>query len=123
MTARARRRPAVSSTSLPTASAVRRIDLPAASKRRSTQAITEFRGAGHALRGGDAQDGLVFPERLADFHILAFDGTLDAIDIRISGDAETHEQIVLETDEEAGRPGSPWRPARPRSWWSIRRAS
>lgn len=37
--------------------------------------------------------------------------------------AEQAHQVVLQRQVEAGRPGSPWRPERPRSWLSMRRDS
>jgi len=44
--------------------------------------------------------GFVFPEHLPDFEILRFRGALDAVDVRVAGHAETHQQVVFQADQE-----------------------
>jgi hypothetical protein len=66
---------------------------------------------------------LVFPERLPNLKILAFRGALHAVDIRVLSNPETHQQSSSRLMKKRDVPGSPCRPARPRSWLSIRLAS
>ena len=70
-------------------------------------------------------DGLGQHARLFERHLLALvvdraEPVEDLVDA-VAGEEADH--VVFGGEEEAGLPGSPWRPERPRSWLSMRRDS